>query len=133
MYQAREEIHLSRKVKVNVSCPFCGFGQVVSVYTSVNVTLNPQLRQMVLDDSLNRFVCLDCGKSSFIGTNMIYHDMKKKFAVWFSPQASLRDKDRKALARVSQSIGIGEYLLKAPTTRSWDDFKKAILDLEKKE
>ncbi len=124
---------MSRKVRVNVSCPFCGFGQTVSIYTSVNVTLNPKLRQRVLDDSLNRFICSDCGKSCFIGTNVIYHDMKQRFAVWFLPQGNLPDKDRKALTRVSRSVGIGEYLLKAPTTHSWDDFKKAILDLEKKE
>ena len=132
MYQATEEVYLSRKVKVNVNCPFCGFGQVVSIHTSVNVTLDPQLRQRILDDSLNRFICSDCGKSSFVGTNVIYHDMAKKFAVWFSLQGDLPVVDRKALAKVSRSIGIGEYLLKAPMTRSWDDFKKSILELEKK-
>jgi hypothetical protein len=123
---------LSRNVKVKVACPFCGFGQLVSIYTSVNVTQDPQLRAKVFNDSLNRFTCSDCEKSTFIGTNVIYHDMKRKFAVWYSKQEGLPDIDKKALVKVSQSMGIGEYLLRAPATHTWDEFKKNILKLGKK-
>lgn len=94
--------------------------------------MNPKLRQRIFNDSLNRFTCRDCGKISFIGTNVIYHDMEKKFAVWLNPQGDFPEVDKKALAKVSQSMGIGEYLLKAPKTYSWKEFKKTIMELEEK-
>lgn len=123
---------MSRRVKVNATCPYCGFTCVVPIYTSVNVTLDPALRGDVFNDSLNRFTCTDCGKASFVAVNLIYHDMEKKFAVWFCPQGDLQEIDRKALARVSQSMGLGEYLLKAPAVHTWEEFKKTILEFEDK-
>ncbi len=123
---------MSRKIKVHASCPYCGFRQAVSIYTSINVTLEPQLRKKVFDNALNRFTCRDCRKTSLVGINVIYHDMNKKFAVWFNPGENIPEVDMAALMKVSKSMGIGEYLFKAPKTSSWEEFKKTIRELEEK-
>ena len=122
---------MSRSIEVQISCPFCGFSQIVSVYTSVNVTLDPDLRERILNDNINRFTCMDCGKTSFIAINLIYHDMERKFAVWFSPQGDIPEKEREAFKKVTQSLGIGHYLYNAPRASKWEEFKKTILEFEK--
>lgn len=122
---------MSRSIEVNIRCPYCGFGQVISVYTSVNVTLDHDLREKVFNDDINKFKCGDCGKTSFIAINLIYHDMQRKFAVWFCPQGDIPEKDKEAFKKVTRTIGIGHYLYNAPKTYTWVEFKKAILKLEK--
>jgi hypothetical protein len=121
---------VSRKLEIHASCPFCGFTQLASVYTSVNVSLDPQLRESILDDSLNRIACADCGETYPIILNILYHNMEKEFAVWFCPEGEIPDEEKDALERVSQMMGVGAYLLKASVVYTWDEFKHTIKRLE---
>jgi hypothetical protein len=63
----------------------------------------------------------------------MYHDMDLKFAVWFSPQGEMSEEDQAVFDKVAQSMGIGDYLSKAPSTYTWEDFKSQILELEDQE
>ena len=121
---------MSREIQVDVTCPACLFKDVVPVYTSVNVSMDPDLRDMIFDDELNRFTCPNCGKSMVLPVNLIYHDMDLEFAVWFSPQGEMSAEDRAVFDKVAQSMGIGDYLSKAPSTYTWEDFKSKILEFE---
>ena len=122
---------MSRSIEVNILCPYCGFGQVVSVYTSVNVTLDPELKEKILNDDINNFVCSDCRKTSFVSINLIYHDMKRKFAVWFCAQGDMTEAGKEALKKVAHSIGLGHYLYNAPKAYTWEEFKNIIIEFEK--
>jgi len=121
---------LSKKLDIHASCPICGFTQPASVYTSVNVSLDPQLRDNIFDDSLNRITCSDCGETYPVILNLLYHNMEREFAVWFLPDGEITEAEREALERVSRMMGIGEYLLKAHITYTWDEFKMTIQHLE---
>ncbi|MFP4082266.1 MAG: CpXC domain-containing protein [Candidatus Aminicenantes bacterium] len=121
---------MSRKVTINISCPHCGFMKATAVYTSVNVTLNPELRRELFDDRLNRFKCPDCGKIFLVEINLMYHDMERKFAVWYCPQGDVPEIEKETFGKLSQKMGMGEYLSQAPSTYDWEDFKKAILKIE---
>lgn len=121
---------MSREIQVDVTCPACLFKDVVPVFTSVNVSMDPDLRDMIFDDELNRFTCPNCGKSSVLPVNLMYHDMDLKFAVWFRPQGELSEEERAVFGKVAQSMGIGDYLSKAPSTYTWEDFKRKILEFE---
>ena len=121
---------MSREIQVDVTCPACLFKDVVPVYTSVNVSMNPDLRDMIFDDELNRFICPNCGKSMVLPVNLMYHDMDLKFAVWFSPQGEMSEEDREVFDKVAEALGIGDYLSKAPSTYTWEDFKNKILEFE---
>ena len=121
---------MSREIQVDVTCPACLFKDVVPVYTSVNVSMDPDLRDMIFDDELNRFTCPNCGKSSVLPVNLMYHDMDLKFAVWFSPQGEMSEEERAVFDKVAQSMGIGDYLSRAPSTYTWEDFKSKILEFE---
>ena len=124
---------MTREIQVDVTCPACLFKDVVPVYTSVNVSMDPDLRDMIFEDELNRFSCPNCGKSIVLPVNLMYHDMDLKFAVWFSPQGEMSEEDRAVFDKVAQAMGIGDYLSKAPSTYTWEDFKSKILEFEKRE
>jgi len=121
---------MSRKIDIVISCPYCGFSQSVSVYTSVNVTLDPELQDEIFDDRVNRLECSECGKSSLVNMNLMYHDMERKFAVWFCSQGDLPEIEKQAFAKIAESMGIGGYLSEAPTTYTWEEFKSTILEFE---
>jgi predicted RNA-binding Zn-ribbon protein involved in translation (DUF1610 family) len=124
---------MSREIEVDVTCQACLFKDVMPVYTSVNVTLDPDLRDRIFKDDLNRFNCPNCGRSFVLPINLMYHDMDLKFAVWFSPHGEMPEEEKAAFNKVAQSMGIGDYLSKAPATFTWADFKNKILEFEKLE
>jgi hypothetical protein len=99
----------------------------------VNVTLNPQLREKVFNDDLNRHQCPNCGTRSLIAVDLLYHDMSRKFAVWFCPEGDKPAEEMKMVEKLVQSLQLGEYLLEAPVTNSWDKFKETILEYEERE
>jgi hypothetical protein len=121
---------MSKRVEVEALCPFCGFSQTVAFYSSVNVSLEPRLREEIFEDNINRFTCLNCCKTCLISADLLYHDMDCKFAVWFCPRGDLPAEEKKMSEKIIKAVGIGGYLVKAPITYDWDEFKRAILKFE---
>jgi hypothetical protein len=60
-----------------VTCPQCGHQQRFTIWGSINVTLNPELKQDLLTGTLNRFVCEGCGTRTNVNYGTLYHDMKQ--------------------------------------------------------
>ena len=60
-----------------VTCPHCGAIGEYSAYQSVNVTLNPELRDKMDDLSLFTWVCPNCGKKYICSYPFLYHDMER--------------------------------------------------------
>lgn len=67
--------------KETIECPKCRSTKEMSVWSSVNVTTDPDLKPKLLDGSLLRFQCR-CGYSCKIECDFLYHDMNKRLAVW---------------------------------------------------
>lgn len=59
-------------------CPHCQSMQEVSYYQSVNVTINPELKQKVLSGILNINICTACNKEISIVSGFLYHDMTNR-------------------------------------------------------
>jgi len=64
-----------------LKCPQCGAEQDVLVYSSINVTIDPSLRDRLLAAELNLLTCHACGNNALIDTSLLYHDMEKQFCV----------------------------------------------------
>ena len=64
-------------VPTELRCPKCGTGDVVQLYRSANVTLNPELKQRVLRLELTRWTCPKCGVVSIL-SGLVYHDMSQR-------------------------------------------------------
>jgi len=101
----------------------------VRVYDSVNVTIEPKLRELILSNRIHRFDCSQCGQPIAVETTMLYHDMGYGFAVWFLPGGS--DTDIAAL-RAGFDGSQPRYIEQAPVTTDWNHFKETILDIERR-
>jgi hypothetical protein len=75
----------------NVSCKLCGASQPFATWSTVNVTLNPELKTRLLKGELTRFVCEKCGWAGDVLYPLLYHDMGKHFMIWLWPDAGEPD------------------------------------------
>ncbi len=74
-------------------CPKCGHAQEFLLWQSVNVTLEPHLREMLFQGRINVFHCDACEFTSCIDYPLLYHDMDRAFSVQYYPPAALEDED----------------------------------------
>ena len=68
-----------------VKCPSCGYKGEFRMYDSVNVSLDPQLREKVLSGKVFEWNCPKCGETISFRHNLLYHDMDKEFQIYYSP------------------------------------------------
>ncbi len=71
---------------VQLTCPACGTPFRAGVYTLVDVSQQPELKQALLSGQLNVAVCPNCQTASMLGTPLIYHDGAKQLCLVYFPQ-----------------------------------------------
>lgn len=77
----------------NLQCPHCGNKQNAEVWSTVNVSVDPELKTALHEDKINIFDCDKCKKKTFINTPLLYHDMDLAFCVQYYPRHFLDDAD----------------------------------------
>ena len=73
---------MSRTSEISIRCSRCGSLFKAERYDSVNVSLDPSLKDKVLDGSLFLKECPHCGSEALIPGNTLYHDQNEKLMVW---------------------------------------------------
>lgn len=81
---------MTKRSEQEACCPACGHTQDVTVWQSVNVTLNPDLRERLFNADVNIFECDSCGEKAFIPAPILYHDMEREFCVQYFPFPSIQ-------------------------------------------
>ena len=76
-----------------LDCPACGRSREVTIWQTVNVTLDPSLRDLLGERRINAFHCEECGFSAYLGVPLLYHDMQRRFCVQFYPAEAIADDD----------------------------------------
>lgn len=76
-----------------LDCPSCGHEQEVTVWSTINVDLNPELRTMLFDGQINTAQCDECGCKASLGAPLLYHDMRRHFCVQFYPPQAIESDD----------------------------------------
>ncbi len=74
---------MSQLRKENIMCPHCHKEGVFRFWSSVNVDLNPELREKIFSDELFMYHCPHCGEVTGILAGFLYHDMKHQFMLFF--------------------------------------------------
>jgi hypothetical protein len=69
----------------SITCPRCKRQQNFTVWESVNVSVDPALKNKLLCGELNKSICAGCGHVTLILYSMLYHDMEKRLMIWFLP------------------------------------------------
>lgn len=63
------------------------------MWSSVNVTIDPELKEQLFNAEINRFACKRCGHEAFMPVSLLYHDMEGKFCIQFYPAEQLYEED----------------------------------------
>lgn len=74
---------MSMMNKITVECAYCHAKGEYTHWSSINVDLNPELRKDIFSGKLFEFHCPECGKITYIPAGTLYHDMKRKFMLFF--------------------------------------------------
>lgn len=77
---------------VNISCPACKKEGEFEIWESVNVTLQPELRNKIMNRELFTYVCPHCKQNIVVAYSCLYHDMEKKFMVYLINKDEEKDK-----------------------------------------
>lgn len=76
---------MSEKKQYNITCPSCRFQQDVELYESINVGADPALKQMLMENRLNRVECVNCDQSFRIDTPLLYNDPANNVLIHWLP------------------------------------------------
>ena len=67
---------MSMSATNTVTCPQCQHEQDFTVWQSMNVTLDPELKEQLLSGELNAFICQKCAEKTSVAYDTLYHDMR---------------------------------------------------------
>ena len=80
--------------KVTITCPTCGVMQDVELYESINVQTHPELKQLLLENRLNRINCTDCDANFRIDLPLLYSDPKHQVMIHWVPETETIKSDK---------------------------------------
>lgn len=74
---------MSRKTREKITCPKCGKENDFILWQSLNGEIDPEAQQKLLDGTLFRFQCENCGYEAHVDYGMLYHDMAHQAMVYY--------------------------------------------------
>lgn len=77
---------MSIKKNVRISCPKCSHKQNVELYESINIDENPDLKNSLFYNSLNRIACENCEFDFRVDLPFVYLDPKNKIFIHLIPE-----------------------------------------------
>ena len=86
-------------------CSKCGQQQPVTVYRSINISENPELKDKVRDGSLFRWECPHCGQVNLARYETLYHDPAAKLMVWLIPEGEISEPQMQAITMHTKAMG----------------------------
>ncbi len=78
---------------LELTCNLCRARQTVTVWETVNVMLDPEMKDVVLEQRVNMFACEGCGEPLFVDINFLYNDMEKRFCVRYVSKSEMGNPD----------------------------------------
>ena len=75
---------MSRHRMINIECPICKKEGAFQIWESINTTLDPEMKQAVLDKSAFLFKCPGCGNETYVDYGTLYHQMEDKIMIHYA-------------------------------------------------
>lgn len=95
---------MSRSHQEEVRCSRCNALQSFTVWESINVTVDPELKKSLLDGELTTFRCKLCGNEAHVSYDCLYHDMGKSIAIWLKEVESAENELAKSIFLTATNI-----------------------------
>lgn len=74
---------MSKVHEETIICPNCKGKGKFDLWESMNVDLDPELRDKVFSDEAFIYTCPECGHHTGVPYGTLYHDMKHRFMLFF--------------------------------------------------
>lgn len=89
-----------------IACPSCRQPINIQVHQIVDVSDQPELKQLLLAGRLNSFTCQYCHTAGALATPFFYHDPDKELALLFIPMnLNIREADQqKMIGKLTQQV-----------------------------
>lgn len=101
---------MSSLFKEKILCPKCNSVQETEIYTSINVTVDPTLKEPFLNKKINWMKCVSCDTEVFIPIEFVYHDMNKEFLVIFKHPNSSSKNTEDGFAEFAERLNVANYM-----------------------
>ena len=95
---------------VNITCPSCGTQQDVRLYESINVKEEPELKDALMHNQLNRVHCSDCELDFRVDLPILYNDPADKILIHWVPETEGTDREQvleefeRSLEQMNESV-----------------------------
>lgn len=86
-------------------CSKCGKQNQITVYRSINISENPELKEKVRDGSLFLWECPHCSQVNLARYETLYHDPEKKVMFWLLPEGELSESQMQAITMHTKAMG----------------------------
>ena len=86
-------------------CSRCGQQNNITIYRSINISENPELKDKVKDGSLFLWECPHCGQVNLARYETLYHDPSRKLMVWLLPEGELSETQMQAITMHTKAMG----------------------------
>lgn len=77
---------MSRSNTYHITCPSCGAQKTVELYESINAADDPQLKDALMKNTLNRVACADCKTSFRVDMPLLYSDPTHHILIHWMPE-----------------------------------------------
>lgn len=74
---------MSQLCKDTITCPRCHREGEFEYWSSINVDLDPELKERIFNEEIFIWTCPECGAQVFIPFGTLYHDMKNNYMIFF--------------------------------------------------
>ena len=78
---------MSKSSRYNISCPSCGLQQQIDLFEAVNVSTDPELKDALMQNRLNRVECPDCGSAFRVDMPLLYSDPQHNILIHWMPES----------------------------------------------
>jgi hypothetical protein len=78
---------MSQQKTYSIKCPECDHDQEVALYESINIGLEPVLRDALLANEVNNIQCDSCGFEFRVEKTLLYNDPPREFMVYCVPES----------------------------------------------
>lgn len=97
---------MSRTIVKDVPCPNCKAVTKSKIWTSINVSQDPILRDKIMDESLFLWECPHCNYKNKLSYPLLYHDMDNGFMIYLVPQVKQHNIIDKESVNIYPSLDI---------------------------
>lgn len=73
---------MSQRQTTTVTCPQCGYSQDFPIWSSLNVSLDPDEKPRLLSGELHRFACGKTATATDVAYPILYHDMDLNLMIY---------------------------------------------------